>query len=76
MLPPPAATKPKNPIARARSAGSVNSDIISDRDTAETIAPPKPWITRAATSTPSDGAMPQAAEATVNSTSPPRNIRR
>src|SRR6266699_2354181 len=30
MLPPPAATKPKNPIAFARSAGSVNRFMISE----------------------------------------------
>ena len=35
--PPPEATKPKTPIAFARSAGSVNSIIISDSATAETI---------------------------------------
>ena len=32
MLPPPAATKPKTPIALARSAGSVKSVIISESD--------------------------------------------
>ena len=42
MLPPPAATNPKTPIAFARSAGSVNRVIISESDTAETIAPPTP----------------------------------
>jgi len=38
MLPPPAATKPKTPIAFARSAGSVKSVITSPNETAETIA--------------------------------------
>ncbi len=42
MLPPPAATKPKNPIAFARSACSVNRLIISERDTADATAPPTP----------------------------------
>ena len=64
MLPPPAATKPKTPIAFARSAGSVNSVIISESATAETTAPPRPWTARAATSIPCDVARPQASEAT------------
>jgi hypothetical protein len=42
MLPPPAATKPKTPIAFARSAGSVNSVIISESETADATAPPTP----------------------------------
>jgi hypothetical protein len=40
--PPPEATKPKMPIAFARSAGSVKRVIISERATAETTAPPLP----------------------------------
>jgi hypothetical protein len=40
--PPPAATNPKNPIAFARSASSTKSETISDSETAETSAPPKP----------------------------------
>ena len=42
IVPPPAATKPKTPIAFARSPGSVNSVMISDSETAETTAPPRP----------------------------------
>ena len=42
MLPPPAATKPKKPIAFARSAGSVKRPIISESDTADATAPPTP----------------------------------
>ena len=38
----PDSTKPKIPIALARSAGSVKIVITSDRATTETIAPPKP----------------------------------
>ena len=49
MLPPPAATNPKTPIAFARSTGSVKRLIISDNDTAETIAPPRPCTARAPT---------------------------
>ena len=75
-VPPPAATNPNTPIALARSAGSTNSAIISDRATAETTAPPNPWTTRAATSSPCESAAPQASEATVNSAMPPRNRRR
>ena len=40
--PPPEATKPKMPIAFARSAGSVNSLIVSESDTADATAPPTP----------------------------------
>ena len=47
MLPPPAATKPKTPIAFARSAGSVNNVTISDNATADTTAPPRPCTARA-----------------------------
>ena len=42
MLPPPAMTNPKTPIALARSAGSVNRFMISESATAETTAPPRP----------------------------------
>src|SRR5262245_51149661 len=45
-LPPPAATKPKTPIAFARSAGSVKSMTTSDRATAETTAAPRPCTAR------------------------------
>ena len=47
-LPPPEATKPKMPIAFARSAGSVKSVIMSESATAETIAAPRPCTARAA----------------------------
>ena len=65
--PPPEATKPKTPIALARSAGSVNRLIISDRPTADTIAPPMPCTARAATSIACDPERPQHSDATVNS---------
>ena len=42
IVPPPERTKPKTPIAFARSAGSVNRFMISERATAETTAPPSP----------------------------------
>ena len=68
--PPPDITKPKKPIAFARSAGSENSPMISDSATAETAAPPRPWTARPATSSSALGASPQATEATVNDTRP------
>ena len=74
--PPPEATKPKTPIAFARSAGSVNSVIINERATAETTAPPMPWTARAPTSIHCDVARPHVAEASVNSVIPSRNSRR
>ena len=76
MLPPPAATKPKTPIALARSAGSVKSVIISESETADAVAPPKPWIERAAISMPFVSARPQASDASVNSVMPARKSRR
>src|SRR5262249_21352531 len=74
--PPPEETKPKMPIAFARSAGSVNSVIISDRDTAETPAPPTPCTARAATSIPCEFAKPHTADAAVNTATPARNTPR
>ncbi len=74
--PPPEATKPKTPIALARSAGSVNRVIISDNDTAEAIAPPTPWTARAPMSSACELARPHASEASVKSVMPIRNIRR
>jgi hypothetical protein len=41
-VPPPERTKPKMPIAFARSAGSVNMIIVNDRATTDTTAPPRP----------------------------------
>jgi hypothetical protein len=76
MLPPAAETKPKTPIALARSSCAWNSVTMSESATAETTAPPQPWIARAATSAPCVGASPQASEASVNSATPTRNMRR
>ena len=76
MLPPPAATKPKTPIALARSACSVNRLIISDSETAETTAPPSPCTARAPISIPCEPASPQQTDATVKSAIPIRNSRR
>ncbi len=68
--PPPEATKPKTPIAFARSAGSVNSIIISDSATAETTAPPTPCTARAMISISCDCASPHSVEATVKMRDP------
>ena len=38
--------------------------MISASATAETAAPPRPWMARPTTSRPADGASPQATEAT------------
>ena len=76
MLPPPAATKPKIPIAFARSAGSVKSVIISDSETAEATAPPRPCTVLAAISIPWVVESPHRSEATVKSEIPARNSRR
>ncbi len=75
-LPPPAATNPNTPIAFVRSAGSTNSDIISESDTAETTAPPSPCTTRAAMSIASLDASPQVSDASENSVIPAMNSRR
>ena len=76
MLPPPEATKPKMPIAFARSAGSVKSVIISESATAETTAPPRPCTARAPTSSSCEVESPQASDASVKSAIPIRNSRR
>ena len=74
--PPPEATKPKTPIAFARSAGSVKSVIVSESATAETTAPPIPCTARAPTSISCEVAKPHAADASVKSAIPSRNSRR
>ena len=74
--PPPEATKPKMPIALARSAGSVNSRIVSDRETADATAPPTPCTARAVSRKPCEVARPQQSEASVKSAIPEMNSRR
>ena len=64
--PPPDITKPKTPIALARSPGSVNRPMISASATAETAAPARPCTARPTTRSARCGARPQAAEAMVN----------
>ena len=76
MLPPPAITKPKKPIAFVRSAGSWKSSRSSESATAETTAPPRPCTARAAISMFCEVESPQASEASVKSAIPPRKSRR
>ena len=74
--PPPEATKPKIPMAFARSAGSVKSVIISERATAETTAAPRPCTARPVTRRACEVASPQPSEARVKSEIPARKRRR
>ena len=76
MLPPPAATKPKTPMALARSAGSVKRVIMSESDTADAIAPPTPCTARAPSRSSWLVETPQASDASVKSEIPVRNSRR
>ena len=76
IVPPPERTKPKMPIAFARSAGSVNSVMISERATADTTAPPSPWTARDATNISCEVDSPQARDASVKRLMPIRNSRR
>ena len=75
-VPPPERTKPKMPIAFARSAGSVNMIIVSESATTDTTAPPRPCTARAPTRNSCEPARPQASEASVNTDSPMRKSRR
>ncbi len=73
MLPPPAQTKPKMPIAFARSAGSLNRFMMRESAIADTTAPPSPCTALATTSSPWEVDTPHASEASVKSTMPSRN---
>ena len=69
-------TAPHSPIARARSAGSVNVFVMIDIATGLSIDPPSAWSARNATSQPSAGARLQASEPSVNSARPVWKVRR
>src|SRR5579875_4006110 len=73
--PPPTATVPNTPKALPRSPGSVNVVTSVLSAAGASIAPATPWIARAATSTPNDGAAPPRADASANATSAIRKIR-
>ena len=63
------------PSARPRfSAGKASESSVSV--SGATIAPPRPWIARAAISASVEGASAAAAEAAVKSPIPIRNMRR
>ena len=62
-------------IAIARSAGFGNSVTSSASTAADATAPPSPWMNRATISSTWLSESPQAAEASVNSTRPPKNMR-
>ena len=74
--PPPDITKPKTPIAFARSPGSENRPMIRASATAETAAPPSPCTARPTTRKAAVGANAQATDATVNAATPPSRTRR
>ena len=61
-------------MARARSSGR-NDACRMARLPGVSSAPPMPWTTRAAMSSPAFGAMPQMAEATANQTIPMEKMR-
>ena len=63
------------PIALPRSSGGNALEMI-ERVPGIMNAAPTPWSARDATSQPSDGAKPIVAEASENTTTPPRNMRR
>lgn len=75
MVPPPAATNPNTPIARARSAGSVNVVMMIESTAGAMIAPPTPCNARAATNVACEPEIPQRSEANVKRESPTMNTR-
>ncbi len=74
--PPPEATKPKMPIALARSAGSVKRFMVSESETAEATAPPRPCTARAVIRNSCEVASPHASDASVKKPMPPMKRRR
>ena len=69
-------TPPQIPIARARSARSVNVLVMIDIATGLSIDPPIAWSIRNATRAPRLGARLQSSEPSVNRASPIWNVRR
>ena len=63
------------PIALPRSSGGNALEMIESVPGIMNAAP-TPWTAREATSQPSEGAKPIVAEASANTTTPNRNIRR
>ena len=73
---PPIETTRYMPSALVRSRPSRNCVISNASAVGEASAPPRPWIARAASSTPAFGASPPSSEARVNTAIPVRNMRR
>ncbi len=69
-------TAAQTPIACARSFGSGIAFTTIARATGLSIEAPMPWTARAATSTPTEGAIAQSSEAAPNTIKPIRNTRR
>ncbi len=69
------ATPPHQPIARARSAGSVKTLVTIDIATGFSMLPPIAWIIRKAISQPRPGAMLQSAEPSVKEIRPTWKVR-
>ena len=70
-----AADAPQSPMAcERRSPGKASTTSASEAGTS--IAAPRAWTMRAATSRSSEGAAPQSADATVNSATPVTKARR
>ena len=76
MVPPPEATNPQMPIARALSEDSVKVVTTIESAAGAMSAPPMPCRARAATSALCESASPQNSEARVNRASPPMTTRR
>ena len=69
-------TPPHTPMARARSAGSVNVLVMMDIATGLSIEPPTACTMRNAISQPRPGARLHSSEPRVKTTSPAWNVRR
>ena len=70
------ATPPHQPIARARSRGSVKTLVTIDIATGFSMLPPTAWIMRKAISQPRPGAIEQSAEPIVKVSRPTWKVRR
>jgi hypothetical protein len=72
---PSVASPAQTPMPRARSTGR-RVPLSSAKLLGTTSAPPAPWTTRAAISTPTDGVTAHATEATSITASPAASTRR
>jgi hypothetical protein len=85
VIPPPASTPtvpaiaaivPHAPSAFVRCGPDGKRMVTSASDAGASSAAPSPWPARAAISHATESAAPAASEATVNSISPAKNVRR